>query len=127
MNFVTGNLPPNITSDDSVFVVTVGEDNVYSFEVTDSDNFTVSIEGGVPQDAIFLDDGEGRYTFTWTPTGIPTQNLVFLAEDSLGAVSVHSPVIQVCACFNGGECAEQGVPSTDQLVQNLTCICNEGM
>ena len=106
--------------------MTVGEENVYSFEVTDSDNFTVTIEGGIPQDATFVDNGEGRYTFTWTPMIIPTKNFSFVAEDSLGAITMHNPVILVCACFNGGECGE-AVQNTDLLIQNRSCICTEGI
>ncbi len=109
-----------------MFRVNVGEENTYIFKVTDSNDFNVTVEGGAPQGSILSDDGEGTYTFKWTPTDIPTTELSFLAMDELGAATVHTPFIQVCACFNGGECTLQGVPSTDRLIQNLTCLCTEG-
>ena len=65
----------------------VGEVNIYKFMVTDSSNFTVSIDGEPPQNSILVDDGEGRYTFTWAPETTPTTAVSFVAEDELGAVS----------------------------------------
>lgn len=107
--------------------MTVGVESIYSFVVTDFSNFTVTIEGGSPQDGLLLDVGQGRYSFSWTPASTPTQNLSFIAQDSVGAVTIHSPILQVCTCFNGGQCTVDGVQSTDLLVRNLTCICTEGM
>jgi hypothetical protein len=126
--FFVGNFPPSVIGDSEVFNVTVGRENIYNFRVSDSSTFTVTVDGGVPQGGILTDDGEGRYTFRWTPVAIPDRALSFLAEDELGAGTLHSPVLQVCACFNGGECTAQGLPSsTNELIQNLTCICTEGM
>ena len=121
------NLPPTVTSENATFYVTVGEENLYSFEVMDSNDFNVTIEDGAPADAMLIDDGEGNYTFTWTPARIPTHSLTFMAEDSLGAVTLHSPLLQVCACFNGGECVDEGVSSDDQLLRIVACQCTEGI
>lgn len=122
----TGNDSPNVTSDDEVFRVNVGEENIYTFTVVDDNDFNVTIEGEAPQGSVFLDNGDGTYTFIWTPTSIPTEELSFLAMDELGAGTIHSPLVQVCACFNGGECTLQGVPSTTRRIQNLNCLCTEG-
>ena len=121
-----GNSPPNITIDSDVFNVTVRLDNVYTFMVMDSNNFTVTIEGGTPQGGLLTNDGEGRYVFRWTPETTPTTALVFIAEDELGAVTLHSPILQVCTCFNGGSCTVEGVASTNLLIRNLTCVCTDG-
>ena len=123
---IIANNPPNITSEDSVFRVDVGEENTYIFRVTDTNDFNVTVEGGAPEGSTLSGNEDGTYTFKWTPTDIPTTELTFLAIDVLEAAAVHTPLIQVCACFNGGECTTQGVPSTDRLIQNLTCLCTEG-
>lgn len=111
---------------DDLFLVNVGEENVYTFDVNDTDDFTVTIDGGAPQGGILSDDGDGMYTFRWTPQATPTRELGFIAVDELGAATLHSPLVQVCACFNGGECTLEGVPNTNKRIQNLTCLCTEG-
>ena len=109
-----------------MFNVTVGVENIYTFTVTDLNGFTVTVNGGgMPQGALLLDDGDGTYTFRWTPETIPTSDLSFIVEDDLGATTLHSPILHVCACFNGGVCTLEGI-STDQLIRNLTCTCTEG-
>ena len=123
---MSANNPPNITSEITVFLVNVREENVYTFQVMDSNNFNVSIVNGTPSGSVLTDDGEGMYTFKWTPLDIPTKELTFLAVDELGAATSHTPLVQVCACFNGGQCTMQGVPSTGQLLQVFACICTEG-
>ena len=104
----------------------VGEENVYIFTVNDTNDFNVTIEGGAPEGGVLSDDGDGVYSFTWTPATIPTRELTFVAIDNAGAATVHSPFVKVCACFNGGECTEKGVPSTNRQIQILTCLCTEG-
>lgn len=107
--------------------MTVGEENIYTFTVTDNNTFSVSIDGGIPQGGLLSDDSEGEYTFRWTPETVPNRILSFLAEDELNASTIHSPVLHVCACFNGGECSLEGISSTNELLINLTCTCAEGM
>ena len=105
----------------------IGEDNVYTFSVDDTNDFNVTVEGGLPDGGIFSDEGAGNYIFTWTPGAIPNDGLTFIAMDANGAASIHSPTVLVCACFNGGECTELGVLSTDNPVITLTCLCDEGI
>ena len=104
----------------------MGEVNVYNFEVEDSTNFTVRIEGGIPQGSNLSANGDGRYIFSWMPEAVPTVALTFIAEDDQGAITIHSPLLLVCTCYNGGECTTEGVLTSDQLIQHLTCICTEG-
>lgn len=124
--FCLGNSPPEVATDIETFRVNVGEANIYTFKVTDTNDFSVMIDGGMPDGGDLTDDGAGTYTFTWTPEAIPTRGLSFVATDDLGAATLHSPFVQVCACVNGGECTLDGVPSTLELIQNLPCVCNEG-
>lgn len=107
--------------------MTVGEENAYIFTVNDTDNFNVAIDLGVLDEGTLLDDGDGMYTFLWRPEMFPNiTGVSFIATDSSGASSLHRPLVQLCACFNGGECTTQGVPSLGLLVQTLTCVCDEG-
>ena len=123
---IPGNNPPTLTGDD-VFHVNVGEENIYTFTVNDTDDFNVTIEGGAPKDGVLTDDGDGEYTFTWTPGVIPNiSGLSLVATDSSGAATLHSPSVQVCACFNGGECTEEGVMNINELYLILTCLCDDG-
>lgn len=108
-----------------MFRVNVGEENIYTFTVTDTDDFNVTVDDQ-PEDSILFDDGNGTYMFIWTPLTIPISELTFTAIDEIGGASVHSPLVQVCACFNGGQCTLQGVSTPDRQIQNLTCLCTEG-
>ena len=123
--FNVANSPPNITGDDAM-LVNIREENVYSFTVTDANDFNVSIQGDTPEDSELIDTGNGEYIFVWTPTEIPETGISFFAVDELEAASVHSPLVQVCACFNGGTCTEEGVPATNDPVQVLACLCDPG-
>ena len=106
--------------------MTVGIENIYTFNVTDSDdNFTVTIKEGAPNGGKLVNNGNGMYTFQWTVTTSPTSGVFFQAEDARGAVVLHSPLLHVCSCFNGGECTLDGATNTDILIQ-MTCICTEG-
>lgn len=119
------NYPPNITGEE-IFNVTVGMENIYTFQVEDSGNFTVEIIGGAPENSRLEDNGGGMYMFQWTPSQAPTHALTFLVVDNLDEATMHSPILHVCTCFNGGHCTLEGVPSSNQLIIPLTCLCTEG-
>ena len=120
-----GNSPPNITGDE-IFNVTVGMENMYTFHVEDTGNFTVEIEGGAPENSQLEDNGGGMYTFRWTPSQTPTSAVTFTAVDNLDEATMLSPIHHVCTCFNGGQCTLEGVPSSNQLIIPLTCLCTNG-
>ncbi len=82
----------------------------------------------MPEGGVLSDNGNGEYIFTWTPRVIPSiSRLSFVAMDASGVAALHTPTVHVCACFNGGECTEEGVLFNDELIFTLTCICNEGI
>ena len=120
------NIPPVITSESETFPVIVGQENIYSFIVSDTNDYTVSIDGGTPEGGVLSDDGEGGYTFAWTPHFVPKHGLTFVDMDELEAASVHSPLVEVCGCFNGGRCLDKLVAGGSDLVQMFECECPEG-
>ena len=120
------NIPPAITSESETFHVTVGEENIYNFRVSDTNDYIVSIDEGTPEGGVLSDDGEGGYTFTWTPQSVPKRGLTFVAMDELEAASIHSPLVQVCGCFNGGRCTKKPVSGGIDLLQMFECQCPEG-
>ena len=119
------NMPPSIFGP-GIFSVNVGDENVYTFSVNDTNDFNVTIAGGVPVGGVLNDEGNGVYTFIWTPPATPTDGVSFVATDIAGAATVHTPVLRVCACFNGGTCTEEGLLATGAVVQVLTCLCTDG-
>ena len=130
-NFVPlDNFPPNMTGE-SIFNVTVGQKAVYNFTVVDEgDTFTVEVVGGIPEGAIFEDNGEGEYTFCWILEVITNRSdvpaLSFRATDSGGAVSLLTPQLVVCPCTNDGECTLSGILNTILPVMIMNCVCPEG-
>ena len=111
----------------SIFKVTVGTENIYTFSVKDADdNFTVTLLGGAPNGGQLVNNGEGMYTLHWMVSAIPTSSVQFRAEDARGAVVLLSPLLHVCSCFNGGTCTLDGVIHSDSLI-NMTCLCTEGI
>ena len=128
--FSIDNFPPNITGE-TVFNITVGQKAVYNFTVVDEgDTFTVEVEGGIPQEASFEDNGEGEYTFSWNLEVVANRSdvpaLSFQATDSGGAVSLLTPQVVVCPCTNDGECTLRGILNTAIPVLIMNCICPEG-
>ena len=112
-----------------MFRVNGREENIYTFTVTDTDDFNVTVELGMLDEGILLNSGNinGTYSFSWRPEMTPNiTELSFVAMDSSGAATIHSPIVQFCACFNGGQCTIEGVLSMGSLVQTLTCMCDEG-
>ena len=100
----TENFPPNISAD-AVFRVTLGMESIYILTVMDpGDNVTLSVRGGLPVNSVLEKVDEEEYIFIWTLMELTNEPLVFIANDSRGAASTFSPVVEVCACVNGGAC-----------------------
>ena len=125
-SFSPANFPPNISAE-AVFRVTLGVEANYILMVVDpGDNFTLNVQGGLPSNS-FLEEEveEGEYLFRWTLMALTNEPLVFVANDSRGASSIFSPVVEVCACANGGDCTREGLITSNATI-TLQCMCTEG-
>ena len=121
------NFPPNISAD-AVFRVMLGLESVYTLTVFDEDdNFTLSLQGDFPINAALEAVDEMVYVFRWTLMELTNdlQPLVFVANDSRGASSTFSPVVEVCACANGGACTRDGIITSNATI-TLKCMCTQG-
>ncbi len=123
--FHTDNYPPNITAE-STFSVTVSQESVLYLSVNDSrDNFTLSVLGDIPTTSVLEELSRGEFVFRWTLQKITYNPLIFLANDSRGAASLYAPRVEICNCFNDGNCTLDGILS-DNATAVLTCLCTQG-
>ena len=115
-------------------MATVGEESVYTFTVSsDSQNINVIIlhegEETLPS-GVQLNNPDGdSYTITWTPAdNTAALNLTIVAADlnMKNISSIFSPVVQLCACANGGSCTTDGLLTNDFSFIVLNCECPEG-
>ena len=120
------NNPPQLDGA-NIFEVTIGQESVYHFTVTDvGDTFTVELDGILDPNSALNDLGDGTYSFTWTLMEPREVSLSFIASDSQGATAVLSPQVQICGCMNNGVCTMTGVANTDGSSILLACECTEG-
>ena len=119
------NFPPAISGAPR-FRVNTGEESIYAFNVTDSDNFTVSVMGETPFNASLETDGT-VYTFRWLLASPDNISVAFSAVDSLQARSVLNPQVEICACVNGGTCTLNGILDLDADPVVMNCECPEGI
>ena len=125
LHMLSVNFPPAISGAPR-FRVNTGEESIYAFNVTDSDNFTVSVMGETPVNAILETDGT-LYTFRWTLASPDNISVAFSAVDSLQARSVLNPQVEICACEFGGNCTLDGVLDLDADPVVMNCECPEGI
>ena len=119
------NFPPAISGAPR-FRVNTGEESIYAFNVTDSDNFNVSVMGETPSSASLESDGTA-YTFRWVLALPDNISVAFSAVDSLQARSVLNPQVEICACANGGTCTLNGILDLDADPVVMNCECPEGI
>ena len=126
--------PPNITAPET-FMATVGEESVYTFTVSsDSENINVIIlhegEETLPS-GVQLNNPDGdSWTITWTPadnTSVLNMTIVAVDLSFENISSFFNPVVQLCACENGGNCTTDGLPVNDFSFVILSCACPEGI
>ena len=129
----TVSFPPNITAPET-FMATVGEESVYTFTVSsDSQNINVIIlhegEETLPS-GVQLNNSDGdSYTITWTPadnTSVLNLTIVAVDPNLENISSIFNPVVQLCACENGGNCTTDGLLANDFSFVILNCMCPEG-
>ena len=93
------NFPPNI-SGDAIFRVIIGQESAYSFTVEDQgDEFTLTIQlqGRTPDNSTLQRVEENEFTFRWNLHQFTFEPLIFIANDTRGAVSTFEPTVEVCA------------------------------
>ena len=126
--------PPKINAPET-FLATVGEESVYIFTVSsDSENINVIIlhkgEEILPS-GIQLNNPVGEhYIVTWTPadnTSVLLLTIVAANLDMNNIISFFNPIVQLCACENGGNCTTDGLPVNDFSFVLLNCECPEGI
>ena len=119
------NFPPNISAD-AVFRVFLGMETNFTLTVIDpGDNFTLNVQGGLPLHSVLEDEEGDSYIFRWNLMELTNEQLMFIANDSRGASSIFSPVVEVCACVNGGVCTQEGLITSNATI-TLKCMCTEG-
>ena len=114
---------------------TVGEESVYTFTVSsDSENINVIIlhegEETLPSGVQLNNPDGGNWTITWTPAdNTSVLNMTIVAVDlSVNNISsIFNPVVQLCACENGGNCTTDGLLDIDYSFVVLNCKCPEGI
>ena len=115
-------------------MATVGEESVYTFTVSsDSENISVIIlhegEETLPS-GVQLNNPDGdSWTITWTPadnTSVLNMTIVAVDLNMNDISSIFNPVVQLCACENGGNCTTDGLPVNDFSFVILNCDCPEG-
>jgi len=130
----TVSFPPNINAPET-FMATVGEESVYTFTVSsDSENITVILlhegEETLPSGVQLNNPGGDGYTITWTPvdnTAVLNLTIVAMDLNMKNISSIFDPVVQLCACVNGGDCTADGLLATDFSFMVLNCECPEGI
>ena len=95
------------------------------YVVDPGDEFTLNIEGGLPEDSVLEEVTEEEYVFRWNLQQVTTEPLVFVANDTRGAASVFIPTVEVCSCSNGGRCTLDGVLNSNATVV-MNCLCTDG-
>ena len=115
-------------------MATVGEESVYTFTVSsDSQNINVIIlhegEETLPS-GVQLNNPDGdSYTITWTPadsTSVLNLTIVAVDPNLENISSFFNPVVQLCACENGGNCTTDGLLANDLNFIILNCECSQG-
>ncbi len=94
--------------------------------VDPGDKFTLSVQGGLPLHSVLEKVEEEKYIFSWNLTELTNEPLMFIANDSRGASSIFSPVVEVCACINRGVCTREGLVTSNATI-TLKCRCTEGI
>ena len=121
----TDNFAPNI-SGNGTFRVNSREESIYTIKIDDpGDNYTTSVQGGLPPNSLLEELGDGEYSFKWNLQELTNDPLVFVATDTRNASSTHTPIVEVCACANDGVCTVDGLLTTN-LTITMACICSEG-
>ena len=120
------NFPPNI-SGDAFFRVIIGQESSYVLTVEDpEDDFILTIQGRAPDNSTLQRVEENEFIFRWNLHQLTSQPLIFIANDTRGAVSTFEPTVEVCACVNEGICTRDGLITGNSTII-MNCQCSEGV
>ena len=98
---------------------------MFNFRVSDpNDNFTLNVLNASGNYSLQRISRE-EFAFNWKLDYITNDPLIFIANDSSGAASFFSPIIEVCACTNGGYCTSAGISTTNATI-TMRCVCPKG-
>lgn len=86
----------------------------------------MTVEGITPNSSTLINLEEGEYAFVLNLRSIFEHlHLVFVANDSRGAVAMLEPTVEICACANEGICTRNGLITSNSTII-LNCQCTEG-
>ena len=106
----------------------IGELAIYTFTVTDdSGSVEVTVQGTLTPNTYSLTKNSNNYFFSWTVSENKDYSLMFVALDSMDAVSILSPRVEICACQNNGSCTLEGTLGTVGNVVDMECECTPGI
>ena len=109
----------------ATFMVTLEALSTYVFNVTDANDFNVSV-GNEVLEGHLVQDGD-IFTFIWNLTEFENTTLTFIATDNLGAIAFLQPQLLVCPCVNNGSCTTGGLLDTASNPLLMNCLCSPGM
>ncbi|KAI0225835.1 Mucin-like protein [Lamellibrachia satsuma] len=118
------NASPNITVE-TVFNVTVREENLLVVRSSDSDGDDVTVTLESSPDGATFDDG----VFKWTPINMEPVNISFSASDFKGGVASVDVTVNLCNCSRHGECQFDQLADGYELKQSfrvVQCNCSKG-
>ena len=121
----TENTPPLISAD-ARLRVNLEEEFTYSLTVVDpGDNFTLTVLGELANQAQFEKIDDEQYSLKLNLKTLTNDALVLVANDSKGASTTFIPILEICACVNGGQCTTEGVLTSNTTII-MKCLCDEG-
>lgn len=87
------NKPPRLEADAEDHAVIAGQATSFSLEASDPEGAPVAFEAlGAPEDATFVDQGDGSATFAWTPTREDEGSWTITFRASDGTISTDEQV-----------------------------------
>ena len=110
----------------ATYMVTFEVQSEYAFNVTDTNDFNVSVDGNEELEGLLIQDGD-IFTFIWNLTEFENTTLTFIATDNLGAMAFLQPQLLICPCANNGSCTTGGLLDTATNPLLMNCLCNPGM
>ncbi|XP_028401634.1 mucin-like protein [Dendronephthya gigantea] len=129
-NKIIENLAPVFNVEEAVFNFTLGSLFEYTITASDAneDAFTIRVDG-LPTGATAVQTGNSL-KFSWLPNNTNPFKVSFIVTDSKNASTSLVPLINMCACQNGGTCFEATSTGLNALTFDgyvlLECRCAIG-